>query len=51
MVNKRGIEMEMLAWWLTAIIIFVLMVAGYIILKNKDVSVLEYIKNLFVFNR
>jgi len=43
--------MEMLAWWLIAIIIFVLMVAGYIILKNKDISILEYIKNLFIFRK
>jgi type VI protein secretion system component VasF len=49
MKNKRGIEMDMLAWWLIGIAVLVLMVVGYFVLKDKGVNLIEMIKNAFRF--
>ena len=49
MKNKKGIEMEMLAYWIIAIAVLALIVVGYLILKTKNISALDYIKNLFRF--
>jgi len=47
--GKKGIETEMLGWWIIAIVVLVIMIAGYIILKGKGIDAIEYIKNLFRF--
>ncbi|MDO8517626.1 MAG: hypothetical protein Q7S33_05890 [Nanoarchaeota archaeon] len=47
--NKKGIEMETLAYWIIAIVILAVIVMGYLILKSKDISAITYIKNLFRF--
>ncbi len=51
MKNKKAIEVEMLAWWIIALVILVVLIVGFIVLKQKDVSALEFIKNLFRFGR
>jgi len=49
--NKRGMGMPALAWWLIAVVILIVVVAGYIILRQKNVSALGFVKNLFRFGR
>ena len=48
---KRGMETEMLGWWIIAIAVLVIMIIGYMILKGKGISAIEYIKNMFRFGR
>ena len=47
--NKKGIEFEMLAYWLIALTIFVVVLAGYFILKAKGISAIDFFKNLMKF--
>jgi len=47
--RKRGMETETLGWWIIAIAILVIVIVGFIILKGKGISAIEYIKNLFRF--
>jgi hypothetical protein len=47
--DKKGIEIEVLVWWLIAFAVFVLVVAAYIILRAKGISIGEFVKNLFRF--
>lgn len=47
--DKKAIEIEMLTWWLIALVVLILVIAVYLILKGKGDSALEYIKNLFRF--
>lgn len=49
--NKRGIEIEMLVWWLIAMVVLVIGIVAFVILKDKGVGGIEYIKNLFRFGR
>ena len=48
--RKKGeIELEVLAWWIIAILVLVVVLIGYFILSGKGTGVLEHIKNLFRF--
>ena len=47
--NKKAMEMEILAWWIIALGILAIMIIGYAILKAKGIDALEYLKNLFRF--
>ena len=47
--KKGAIEMEVLAWWIIAIAVLVLVVIGYLILSGKGTGIIEHIKNLFRF--
>lgn len=49
MKQKRGIEMEFLAWWIIAIVVAILVIGGLIVLKAKGIGALEYLQNLFRF--
>jgi len=50
--DKSGaIELEMLAWWIIALIILVLIIIAYFILSGKGAGIIEHIKNLFRFRR
>ena len=49
--KKRGMEMEMLGWWILAIAVLVIMITGYIILKGKGIDAIEYLKNILRFGR
>ncbi len=49
--NKKGIEMEMLGWAIISLFILVIMLLGYMMLKQKGIGAIEYIKNLFRFGR
>ena len=47
--NKKGMELEALGWWVLAIAVLVLVLAGYFVLQNKGVGAIEFLKNLFRF--
>ena len=47
--SKKGIELDMLGWWVIAIVILVILVLAMLMLKGKGSGALEYIKDLFKF--
>jgi hypothetical protein len=49
MKNKKGIELDMLGWWIIGIIILVIIVIAIIMLKGKSFGALNFIKDLFKF--
>jgi len=49
--DKRGIELEMLGWWIIALVVLAVMVIGFLILSGKGSSAIQYIKNLFRFGQ
>ncbi len=49
MKNKKGIELEMLGWWLLGLAVLVVIIFGIVLLKGKGISAIEYIKNLLRF--
>ncbi|MDD5193577.1 MAG: hypothetical protein PHF67_03235 [Candidatus Nanoarchaeia archaeon] len=46
---KRGIELDMLAWWIIGIIVLVIGVLAYLIFTGKLTGGVDFIKNLFRF--
>ncbi len=49
MKNKKGIELEILAWWIIAVVVLVIIVVALIILNTKGISLIDFIKDLFRF--
>lgn len=49
--GKRGFEIEVLGWWILALAVLGIMLAGFIILKGKGIGAVEFIKNMFRFGR
>ena len=49
--NKKGMEMELIGWWIIGIVVLVIMVSGYLILKGKGMNALEFLKDLIRFGR
>jgi hypothetical protein len=47
--RKGAIELEVLAWWIIAVVILVLILIAYFVLSGKGIGVIEHIKNLFRF--
>ncbi len=47
--NKKAIEMDMLGWWLIAIVVLVILIFAIMMLRGKGVGAIEYIQNLFRF--
>ena len=50
MKNKRGMELEVLVWWIIAIVVLVIMLTAFFIIRGKGVGALEFIKNVFSLN-
>lgn len=50
-IGKKGMESEMIGWWILGVSTLGLMIWIYIDLKLKNTSAIEYIKNLFRFGR
>ncbi len=44
--NKRGIELETIAWWLIGIVVLTVSIIVIIILRGKGSAALAYIKDL-----
>jgi hypothetical protein len=49
--NKRGMENEILAYWIIAIVVLVIIFAGFFIIKDKGIGAIDYLKSLFSFGR
>lgn len=49
--NKKGIESEIIVWWVIGIAVFLFMVIGYFVLKGKGLGAIDYIENLFRFGK
>ena len=47
--NKRGIVSEYLPWLLIAIAILAIMVIAIWVMKDKGISIIDQIKNLFKY--
>jgi multisubunit Na+/H+ antiporter MnhB subunit len=47
--GKKAIELETLGWIILGILTLVVVIVGYMILNNKGLSALDFIKNLFRF--
>ena len=44
--GKKGMEMEVLGWWILALAVLGVMLAGFMILKGKGLGAIEFIKNM-----
>ncbi|MEM3112904.1 MAG: hypothetical protein QXI33_00575 [Candidatus Pacearchaeota archaeon] len=51
MKNKKGIEIEVLGWWIMAIVVLVIILLAGIILINKGQGGLSYFRELFRFGK
>ncbi|MEK6890586.1 MAG: hypothetical protein AABX03_00445 [Nanoarchaeota archaeon] len=49
--KKGGFWQDNLGWILLGILVLVFVIGGFIILKQKDSSAIEFIKNLFRLRR
>ena len=49
MKNKKGIELDMLAWWIIGLIALIVLVVVAMILAGKGSGAINFIKNLFRF--
>ena len=49
--NKKGIELEILGWWIMALAVLVIVIIGIIILMGKGEAAINYINDLFRFGR
>ncbi len=47
--NKKGIELDMLAWWIIGLVALIILILAIMVLRNKGVGALEFIKSLFRF--
>lgn len=49
-IGKKGdMELETIAYWIIGLAILVVVVIGFMILKNKNLGAVEFVKNLFRF--
>ena len=54
MVKKRkvgAIELDMLGWWILAVIVLVIVIVVLISLKDKGAGLLELLKDIFRFKK
>lgn len=51
MKNKRGLESQMLGWWIIGIIVLVVILISYFTLKAKGIGALDFIQDLFRLRR
>ena len=49
--NKKGIELEMLGWWLLGLAVLAVVIIAIVIMKGKGTSAIDFIKNLLRFGR
>lgn len=45
--GKKGIELETLILWIIALVILIVLVVASVVLRNRGVNALDYIRNLF----
>ena len=47
----KGMEMELIGWWILALVVLAVLLVGYFILQDRGIGAIEYIKNLLRFGR
>ena len=47
--GKKGIELDMLGYWILGIAVLAVIVIGIFVLKGKGAGYLDFIKDLFRF--
>ncbi len=45
--NKAALEMDIIGWWVIAIIVLAVVVLGLLVLRGKGVGAMSYLKNIF----
>ena len=48
---KRGMESEMIGWWILAIAVGFIMLVGFFILRGEGEGAAEIVKNMFRLRR
>ena len=51
MKGKRGMEVEVLAWFIIAAFVLIVLLVSYFILKDKGIGAIDFVKNMFRFGR
>jgi len=49
--RKKGMEIQMMGWWILAITVLIIMLVGFFILKDKGINAIEYVRNILRFGR
>ena len=44
--DKRGLELEILGWWIIGTVILIIIVAAIFLLSERGQSYIEYLKDL-----
>ena len=44
--NKRGLEMDMLGWYIIGALVLIVALVSYFILRDKMSGAIEFIKNI-----
>lgn len=49
--SKRSMELEMLGWIILGVVVLIIVIISIIVLKDKGISAIDYIKTLFRFGK
>jgi hypothetical protein len=47
--SKKGLELEMIGWWILGLAVLVLVILGISVLTGKGTEAINYIKKIFGF--
>jgi hypothetical protein len=47
--DKKGIELEMLGWWIIALAVLIVVILGIFILRGKGEAAINFIREIFRF--
>jgi hypothetical protein len=47
--SKKGMELEVLGYWIIGLTILVILIIGTIVMKGKGTEAIDFVKNLFRF--
>ena len=45
--SKKGLELEMIGWWIMGLAVLVLVILGIVVLTGKGIGAMEYMKKIF----
>jgi hypothetical protein len=49
--SKKGLELEMIGWWILGLAVLVIAVLAFVYFKNQGMSAIDYVKNLFILRK
>ena len=44
--SKKGLELEMIGWWILGLAVLVLVILGIVVLTGKGTGAIDYIKKI-----